>query len=473
MDRRDFLRVLGCAAAGAALPGAVGVAAEAARARLNFVFILIDDLGWTDVACNGSAFYETAGVDRLARMGMRFTNGYAACTVCSPTRASILTGKYPARLHLTDWIAGHKRPYAKLRIPDWTQHLPHEEVTFAEVLKRAGYATALVGKWHLGPKEYFPESQGFDVNIGGCERGQPPSYFSPYGIATMPDGLKGEYLTDRHAQDCEAFLEQHKDTPFLLYLAQYAVHTPLQAKDELVAKYKGKAASQPGYPQKNATYAAMVQSMAECVERVIAKLERLELLERTVIMFVGDNGGLIGGARNPVTHNIGVRAGKGSAYEGGVRVPFIVYWPGVTAPGSVCEVPVITCDFYPTFLAMAGLAGDPAHNANVDGESLVPLLRGAGKLARDAIYWHYPHYHPGGATPYSAVRAGDSKLIEFFEDERVELYNLREDQAETRDLAAAMPEKAAALRAQLRAWRTRVGAQLPTTNPAYDPAKDK
>jgi len=251
------------------------------------------------------------------------------------------------------------------------------------------------------------------------------------------------------------------------------VHTPLQAKKDLTDAYEAKAKSQPDSSQRNPVYGAMVQSMAECVDRVISKLAGLELLDRTAIMFLGDNGGLLGGARNPVTCNLGLRAGKGSAYEGGVRVPFIVYWPGVTAPGSVCDVPVISCDLYPTVLAMAGLAGDPAHCANVDGESLAPLLRGSGALARDALYWHYPHYHPGGATPYGAVREGDLKLIEFYEDGRVELYNLKEDQAETRDLAAAMPEKAAALCAKLDAWRRRVGAQMPSPNPAYDPAKNK
>lgn len=472
MQRRAFLRLLGGAAAAAAALRS-GAAAAEGRPPLNFVVILIDDLGWTDVGCYGSTFYETAGVDRLARMGMRFTNGYAACTVCSPTRASILTGKYPARLHITDWIAGHVRPHAKLRIPDWTKHMPHAEVTFAETLKAAGYATCFVGKWHLGSRPYFPETQGFDINIGGCERGQPPSYFAPYKIDTMPEGPEGEYLTDRHAKDCEAFLEAHREKPFLLYLSQYAVHTPLQAKKDLTDAYEAKAKSQPDSSQRNPVYGAMVQSMAECVDRVISKLAGLELLDRTAIMFLGDNGGLLGGARNPVTCNLGLRAGKGSAYEGGVRVPFIVYWPGVTAPGSVCDVPVISCDLYPTVLAMAGLAGDLAHCANVDGESLAPLLRGSGALARDALYWHYPHYHPGGATPYGAVREGDLKLIEFYEDGRVELYNLKEDQAETRDLAAAMPEKAAALCAKLDAWRRRVGAQMPSPNPAYDPAKNK
>jgi len=472
ISRRAFLR--SAVGAGAALAGGAGLRRLAAAAKtqtgakLNVVFILVDDLGWTDVACYGSRFYETPGVDRLAAMGMRFTNGYAACTVCSPTRVSIMTGKYPARVHLTDWISGHRRPYAKLNVPDWTMHMRHEEVTLAEALKPAGYTTCFIGKWHLGNKEYYPKSQGFDVNIGGYSRGQPPSYFAPYRIPTMPEGPKGEYLTDRHADDAEKFLDAHKDKPFLLYLSTYAVHTPLQSKAELTAKYKAKAKAMKDYPQKNPVYGGMVHSMSECVGRVLDKLKALDLLDRTAVFFIGDNGGLA-----HVTSNAPLRAGKGSSYEGGVREPFVVYWPGVTKPGSVCHEPVISVDFYPTILEITGAAGDAGHNRNVDGKSLVPLLRGDGKLDRDGIYWHYPHYHPGGATPYGAVRAGDWKLIEFYEDMHVELYNLREDIGETTDQAAKMPAKADELRKKLHAWRRRVGAQMPTPNPNYDPDRGR
>ena len=466
--RRDFLRTAARAAAAAvAAPGLLGRALAAPRPAkpLNFVFILVDDLGWTDVACYGSRFYETPNVDRLAKMGMRFTNGYAACTVCSPTRVSVLTGKYPARVHLTDWIAGHKRPNAKLKVPDWTMYMKKEEVTLAEALKAAGYATGFVGKWHLGPSvEYWPKAQGFDVNIGGYSRGSPPSYFAPYRIPTMEEGPKGEYLTDRHADDCEKFLEANRDRPFLLYLSTYAVHTPLQAKGELVAKYKAKAAAQPGYPQNNAVYGGMVDSMDQCVGRVLRKLEQLGLLENTAVFFTGDNGGLIRS-----TSNKPLRAGKGSSYEGGVREPFLVYWPGVTRPGSLCHEPVISVDFYPTILQMAGVQGDASHNRGVDGVSLVPLLKGGKTLGREAIYWHYPHYHPGGATPYGAVRAGDWKLIEFYEDMHVELYHLAKDIGEAHDLAARMPDKARELRGKLHAWRKAVDAQMPTPNPNYDP----
>ena len=474
VSRRSFLSAAGAAIAGGGLLGATRARGAAAKARdgkpLNVVFFLIDDLGQTDLGVYGSKFYETPACDRLAAMGVRFTNGYAACTVCSPTRFSIMTGKYPARGHLTDWISGHKRPFAKLKIPDWNMKMEHAEVTLAEAVKPLGYRSCFIGKWHLGPEGHWPLEQGFDTNIGGYSAGSPPSYFAPYRIPTMEEGPKGEYLTDRHAADAEAFLDARADKPFFLYISMYAVHTPLQAKKELIEHYKAKAAKMGDYPQNNPVYAAMVHSMDECVGRVLKKLEAKGLLDRTAIFLIGDNGGLIGNTRRPVTINLGLRAGKGSSYEGGVREPFMVHWPGVTRPGSVCHEPVISTDFYPTILDMLGAEGDPKHNAAVDGASLVPLLkRTAPKLDRDAIYWHYPHYHPGGATPYGAVRARDWKLIEFFEDMHVELYSLRDDQAETTDLAEKMPAKAAELRKMLHDWRTRVGAQMPTPNPDYDP----
>ena len=309
----------------------------------------------------------------------------------------------------------------------------------------------------------------FDTNIGGCSRGQPPRYFAPYGIPTMAEGPDGEYLTDRHAADAVAFLEAHRDGPFLLYLSTYAVHTPLQAKQGLVAKYEAKIRAAPDRAQGRAVYAAMVESMDQCVGSVLDALDRLGLAENTAVFFTGDNGGLIGNAREPITDNSPLRAGKGSAYEGGVREPFLVRWPGVTRPGSVCAEPVVSVDFYPTILEIAGAKGDAEHNRAVDGASLVPLLRGAPSLARDAIYWHYPHYHPGGATPYGAIRKGPHKLIEFYEDGRTELYDLRHDIGETTDLASRQPELAFALRERLAAWRLAVGAQMPTPNPDYDP----
>ncbi len=430
----------------------------------NLIFILVDDLGWTDLGYQGSTFYETPNIDRLAREGMRFTQAYAACTVCSPTRAALLTGKYPARLHITDWITGHVRPHAKLRPPDWRMYLPHEERTIAEALRAAGYATASIGKWHLGGPEFYPQTHGFDVNIGGFEKGSPPSYFAPYKIPTLADGPKGEFLTERLTDEAIRFIETHRDRPFFLYLPHYAVHTPLMARSNVIARYSAKA--DPNHPQHHPVYAAMVESVDQSVGRILRTLETLRLAEHTVIFFSSDNGGLV---LREVTSNLPLRAGKGSPYEGGVRVPLLVKWPGVTRPGSMCDTPVITPDFYPTMLQIAGLK--PEAGQVLDGVSLVGLLRGGRTLQREALYWHYPHYHPGGATPYGAIREGDWRLVEFYEDNHVELYNLREDIGERHDLAGRFPKVARRLRDRLHAWRERVGAQMPLPNPDYDPAR--
>lgn len=440
--------------------------------RPNIIFILIDDMGWTDLGCFGSKFYETPNIDRLCAQGVKFSNAYAACTVCSPTRAAIMTGKYPARLHITDWIAGHNRPYAKLKIPDWRMQLPLEEKTIAEQLKARGYATACIGKWHLGNEEFFPDKQGFDFNFGGCAVGAPRSYFPPYGVPAIKDEHPGQMLSDRLTDEALKFIESNKDRPFFIYLAHYAVHQPIAGKPEVVEKYKKKDAT--GLKQNNPVYAALVESVDDSVGRVMARLAELKLDQNTVIIFTSDNGGLYGTVHNGVwrkgpTDNSPLRWGKGSAYEGGVRVPLIVKWPGVTQPGSACATPVISVDYFPTMAAMAGADASPA----VDGKSLVPLLKGGGALKRDAIYWHYPHYHPGSATPYSAVRQGHWRLIEFFEDNHVELYNLKEDIGEQNDLAQKMPEKAAELRKKLQDWRESVGAQMPTPNPNADAEKDK
>ncbi|WCJ58333.1 sulfatase [Fontisphaera persica] len=456
--------ILGCLGLMAGVLGLCFPAHPAAPAPPNFIFILVDDLGWTDAGCYGSRFYQTPHMDRLAREGMRFTQAYAACTVCSPTRAAILTGKYPARLHLTDWIAGHRRPYARLKPPDWKKYLPHEEITLAEALKPLGYATASIGKWHLGGTNYYPEKHGFDLNLGGTDRGQPPSYFAPYKIATLPEGPPGEFLTDREAAEACRFIEANRQRPFFLYLPHYAVHTPIQAKEEVRAKYQARVP--PGSRQTNAAYAALVESVDDSLGRILHKLAELQLEQRTIVFFTSDNGGL-----KPVTDNAPLRDGKGSAYEGGVRVMAMVKWPGVTKPGSVNDTPIISMDFYPTILEIAGAPLRPGQV--VDGESLVPLLRGSGSLKRTALFWHYPHYHPGGATPYSAIREGDFRLVEFFEDRRLELYDLKNDVGEQQNLAAARPELAARLRARLEAWRREVGAQLPLPNPDYAPEKDR
>jgi arylsulfatase A len=463
LARRLGLACLLCSLASVAL-------AQTAPRPPNVIVILVDDMGQTDAACYGSRLYATPHIDQLAKDGVRFTDGYSACTVCSPTRAALLTGKYPARLRITDWIAGHDKPKAKLKIPDWQKFLPHNEVTLAEQLKSAGYATASIGKWHLTPglKEgdaaYYPEKHGFDVNLGGYARGQPPSYFSPYGIPTLSEGPKGEFLTDREAAEAVKFMEANRDRPFFIYLPHYAVHTPLAGKPEVIAQYKGKIDADATLKQRNATYAALVSSVDDALGTIRANLRRLKLEDNTIIIFTGDNGGLL-----PITENSPYRAGKGSAYEGGVRVPLIAFWPGVTKGGGVDPTPAITLDLYPTVLEMTGVK---PLTAQVDGRSLAPVLRG-GKLVRDAIYWHYPHYHPGGATPYSAIRKGNLRLVHFYEDNRDELYDLAQDIGETKDLVPSQPAKAKELRAQLEAWLKTVDAQLPTANPNYDPNAGK
>jgi arylsulfatase A len=444
----------------------------AAPPKWNVVLILADDLGWKDLGCYGSDLYETPHIDGLARSGMKFTQAYSAATVCSPTRAALLTGKYPARVRITDWIPGMPPENPKLIVPDFTKQLPLEEFTLAEAFKQAGYVTANIGKWHLGGEEYYPEKHGFDVNIGGTDSSMVTSYFAPYKMATargylytLAEGPPGEYLTDRLGQEAVRWLESNGDNPFFLYLPHYAPHTPIQGKSELVQKYRAK--KRPGMFQTNEVYAAMIESLDDAVGAVLRKLDDLGLTERTVVIFASDNGG-----RVPSTSNLPLRVGKGSCYEGGTRVPFIVRWPGGTRPGSTCATPVITMDIFPTLLNIAGMS--KAARKGVDGASLIPLLRETGKLKRDELFWHYPHYQHyqlGGTTPYGAIRKGDFKLLEFFDDMRVELYNLKDDIGEQNDLAAAMPKKAEQLRKRLHAWRKEVKAQMPTPSPAYDPSR--
>src|SRR5262245_50953947 len=431
----------------------------------NVILILADDLGWTDLACYGSDLHETPHLDRLAAEGMKFTQAYSACTVCSPTRAAILTGKYPARLHITDWIPGLMPANPKLLVPDWTKQLPLDETCLAEGFKAAGYVTASVGKWHLGNEEFYPEKHGFDLNIAGTAAPSPRSYFAPYSIATLPEGPDGEYLTDRLANEATLFIEANKDKPFFLYCPHFAVHLPIQAKAASIEKYRAKL--KPGLKHTNPTYAAMLESLDEAVGRIRQKLDELKLADKTVIVFTSDNDGHI-----PTTSNQPLRYGKASCYEGGTRVPLIVRWSGAVKPGTTCDVPVISPDLYPTIVSMAELSDVSVHRP--DGISLVPLLRQTGRLDRDALYWHYPHYQlyqQGGTTPYGAVRAGDWKFIEVYDDRPSELDNLADDLVEQKNLVATMPDKAAELRARLHSWRTEVGAQMPHKNPAYDPAK--
>jgi arylsulfatase A-like enzyme len=446
-----------------------------AAEKPNVILILADDMGWADLGCYGSKYHKTPNLDRLAASGVRFTDAYAACPVCSPTRASLLTGRYPQGYNLTDWLPGRpNRPDQKLLRPRINQQLPLDEVTLAEALKPAGYVSGHVGKWHLGGKDFGPEQQGFDLNIAGDQTGTARSYFAPFksqdgtfmpGLEKAPDG---EYLTDRLTAEAEKFIDANRDRPFFLYLAHYAPHTPLKAKPELVAKYKPGKHGEQGNPN----YAAMLESLDDGVGRVLKKLDDLKIADRTIVLFLSDNGGLatLEGMKMAATFNAPLREGKGYLYEGGIRVPLIVRWPGVTKAGTTCSVPVCSIDFFPTALEACGVKSE----AKVDGVSLVPLLKG-GALKREALYWHYPHYANQGSRPGAAVRAGDYKLIEFYEDDRRELYDLKKDLSESRNLIADNPDVAKELAAKLDAWRKDVGARMMTPNPDYVPnpqAKD-
>ncbi|MCF8223648.1 MAG: sulfatase [Bacteroidales bacterium] len=448
--------------------------------RPNFLFILVDDLGWTDLGSYGSEFYETPNVDKLSENGVVFNDAYASCPVCSPTRASIMTGKYPARLNITDWIPGNDPHNRKLIGPVDKHQLPLEETTLAEALKNEGYATFFAGKWHLGDTGYFPVDQGFDINKGGHHMGQPPGgYYSPYNNPVLEDGPEGEYLTDRLTTETLGFIRQNKDQPFLACLAFYTVHTPIQASKKHIEYYKDKQAlpefkGGPGLVdeheastrtrQSDPAYASMVHSMDENVGRIIDYLDESGLLENTYIIFTSDNGGL-STVRKGYTAPTSVRplrAGKGWCYEGGIRVPLIISGPGIDH--STSDEPVSSIDFYPTILDMAGI--DSWQDRDIDGLSLNPVLKGQN-LDRKAIFWHYPHYHGSTWTPGAAIRAGDWKLVEFYDYEKTELYNLAEDIGETRDLSEEYPGKLRELKDLLRKMQEETGALFPEKNPAY------
>lgn len=436
----------------------------------NVVFILIDDMGWKDLGCYGSDFYQTPHIDNFSRETVRFTNGYAACTVSSPTRASIMTGKYPAKLHLTDWIEGYKKANPMMQIPDWTMFMAQEETTLAEILKQNGYATAHVGKWHLGEDEkYWPENQGFDLNIGGWKRGSPNQdkkigangYFAPYGNPRLKDGPEGEYLTERLATEACAYIERSKSKPFFLNLWFYNVHTPLQAKQDKIDKYS--ALVDPAKLQQHPTYAAMVEHVDDAVGRVIDKLKHEGLYENTIIVFTSDNGGLIGNKNKKTTNNAPLRLGKGNVYEGGVRVPFMVKNAGKNTVARNCETPVISIDFLPTLIELTNSKVENAVKKKFDGVSLKSLIATNNDvLKRKAIFWHYPHYHSQGATPYSAMRNGDWKLIHIMETNTYELYNLKSDIGETENLAIEQPKMVKKLTKKLESWKKKMGAQMPT-----------
>jgi arylsulfatase A-like enzyme len=477
------MKSIGLGAVVLAGSGALSTCALFSKKRLNFILIDIDDLGWKDLACYGSQYYETPNIDQLAAQGMRFTDAYASCAVCSPTRASIMTGRYPARIGVTDWIhhldkkgkeafgqtknptdyVGGKKQ--KLLCPPNPYWMDLDEVTIAEVLQTAGYTTCHIGKWHLGYEPWFPDKQGFDINIGGGEIGQPPTYFDPYylnerrpSIPALKTRKKGEYLTDRESDECVKFLKEHRNKPFFLHMCHYAVHTPLQAKKNLIEKYEAKKKTN----QTNATYAAMIESLDQAVRRMMEALDELGLSERTVIIFTSDNGGLQGYA----TDNAPLRAGKGYPYEGGIRVPLIIRWPGVVQPGVECDVPVTSVDFFPTICEIIGL--DFPSDRVIDGKSLVPLLKQEGPLRREAIFWHFPHYR-GNIVPYSIIRKGDWKLIKRYEGKPFELFYVKEDLSEEDELSELLTVKVKELDADLTAWIKDTGAKLPRKNPDYDP----
>jgi arylsulfatase A-like enzyme len=506
-----------------------GAVVSGAELLPNVVLFLVDDLGWADVGCYGSTFHETPHIDRFAQEGVRFTQAYAACHVCSPTRASILTGKYPAALRMTDWLPGRKDfPFQKLKNVAVRQQLPDGEVTLAEALKNQGYATGHFGKWHLGEEPSGPRAHGFDVQIPRWNKGWPKvGYHAPFQLDGLAD-RPGDYLTDRLTDEALKFIEANRSGPFFLYLAHFAVHDPIHGRADLVAKYQAKLPQLPaiagpafvlegnpddrpplsksdlaklaegkehqGYrvlPQRtvkikqrqdNVQFAAMVESLDESLGRVLAKLKELEIADDTIVIFISDNGGMsaanFGRTERKIatrqldaafsTSNLPLRGGKGWLYEGGIRVPLVVRWPGHVRRGGECDVPVISTDLYPTILELAGLAPRPEQHTG--GMSLVPLLQGDGKLAREAIFWHFPHYsNHGMQSPGGAVRAGDYKLIEYFENDTVQLFNLRTDPGEQHDLAHQQPETAARLRGLLHRWREQVHAEMMEPNPEYRP----
>lgn len=499
------------------LVGSTVVAQEGRGRSPNVVFFLVDDLGWRDVGCYGSGFYETPNIDRLANDGVRFTQAYAACHVCSPTRASILTGKYPARLKITDWLPGRKDyRFQKLKNASILQQLPFEEVTLAETLKGHGYRTAIFGKWHLGEEPSGALAHGFDLQVPRWNKGWPRTgYHAPFRMDGLSDS-GGDYLTDRLTDEALGFIESNQDQPFFLYLSHFAVHDPIHGRPDLVEKYREKLAMQSdvegsefileGNPddadpltreeldalirekefeeyrilprrtvkikqrQDNIEFAAMVESMDESLGRVRAKLDSLGLTENTIVIFFSDNGGMsaanFGNPRRVVdpsnfdaaysTSNLPLRGAKGWLYEGGIRVPMIVHWPGRGHEGTVVGEPVISSDFYPSILEMTGLEFMPQQH--VDGVSFVPALQGKA-FRRGAIYWHFPHYSNHGAqSPGGAIRFGNYKLLDYFENGSVQLFDLKNDPGEQRDLSAKLPQKAGELLALLERWRDSVSA---------------
>ncbi len=451
---------------------------KALQTKPNIILILADDLGWSDLACYGNKFHETPNLDQLAAEGIRFTDAYAASPVCSPSRAAILTGRHPARTGITDWLPGRTdRPTQALLRPALPKGLALPEVTLGEMLKSAGYVTANIGKWHLGGEGYLPEQQGFDVNIAGDHRGSPLGYFYPYQNRNnaqdkqpgLDGGQPGEYLTDRITDEAITFIEANRENPFFLYLPHFAVHIPIQAKPDLVEKYQKKPV--PPGTFANPYYAAMLQSLDEGVGKLIQSLKKNDLYDNTILIFTSDNGGLTvaEGPHTPATASSPLRDGKGYLSEGGIRVPLLIRWPGVTSSGQVNQTIVSTMDLYPTMQEMLALKM-PA-TGQLDGSSLAALLRTGKAPSRSSLFFHYPHYSNQGGRPSGAIRQGDYKLIEYYENGRLELFNLKEDLGEQRDLTQQMPGKAAELQRKLGQWRTSVKAKMPRPNPEFSAKK--
>lgn len=454
----------------------------------NVVVFLVDDLGQRDISSYGSTFYETPNIDRLAKEGALFTDAYAACPVCSPTRAALLTGQWPQRSGITDYIGAPLKPEqwkrnTKLLPAPYADRLPLETPTLAKAMKAAGYPTFFAGKWHLGPEGWWPENQGFDINMGGMDRGGPyggKKYFSPYGNPRLTDGPEGEHLPDRLATETAKFISDNKARPFFAYYSFYDVHTPLMARDDLTAKYEEKrkrlglsekwgreGERDVRLVQEHAVYAAMVEAMDLAVGKVLAKLDELGLAENTLVFFTSDNGGLSTSEGWP-TSNLPLRGGKGWMYEGGIRVPLIIRWPAAVKAGTVISEPAYSLDYFATIMDAIGAQAPAGHT--LDGKSLLPVLKG-GEMPERPLFWHYPHYGNQGGAPSAAVRKGPWKLIHWMEEDRAELFNVVEDIGETKDLAKSEPERVASLKAELAAWQKDVGALSPTPNPNYDAAQ--
>ena len=445
----------------------------------NILLIVVDDLGYSDLHCYGNELVETPNIDRLAEEGIRFTSAYASCTVCSPTRASLMTGRNPVTVGITDWIPGHQdarggpEPHEMFVVPRFNQHLALDEITIAELLKEAGYVSASIGKWHLGARGFLPTDQGFDLNVAGYEKGSPPSYYYPYTRESRRDiisplELNGDslYLTDRLTNEAIQFMDKNKDQPFFLYLPFYNVHTPLEGRPDLLKKYEARLeAHQNDSILRNPHFLAMTEAVDLNVGRIMEYLMEKKIDRNTMVIFTSDNGGLLlrNGNFIRASWNYPLREGKGTLYEGGLRIPAIVRWPGTIEAGRISEEMIISTDIYPTVAEVAGI--DVDHE--IEGKSLIPHLLRSELLDRESLYWHYPHYHLG--MPGGVIREGDFKLIEYFETGETELYKLSEDLQESHNLAEEFPEIAGELQQKLKQWRIANGANMPVPNPQYKP----